>query len=103
MLNQKPWFRLLAFVAARSDQNPGTPQLPAMESEFEFPFSQRSAHILGVRRPITLVPDHYRAASILTLRNYTFKVSVLSRMIFHLHRKPFHRRIERRPLGKRPR
>jgi hypothetical protein len=62
----------------------------ALQRELEVAFRQR---LLGGPRsiglPIAAVPQHDRAAAILTLGYRPFEVAVVERMIFDLDRKPF--------------
>ena len=75
----------------------------AIERELEIAFRQRL--LRGLRSlglPIAAIPQHDRAAAILTLRNRPFEVAIIQGMIFDLDREPFVMRIERRPFRHRP-
>ena len=75
----------------------------ALEGELEIALRQR---LLGGLRslglPIAAVPQHDRAAAILTLGDRPFEVAIIERMIFDLDRKPLVMRVERRPFGHSP-
>src|SRR5205085_238960 len=43
----------------------------------------------------SVIPDHHSAAAVLAFRNDAFKLRVVNRMIFNLHREPPDFRIER--------
>ena len=78
-------------------------QTLALEGKLEIALRQ---HLLGgprsVQLPIAAVPQHDRAAAILTLGNGTFEVAIIKWMVFDLDRKPLVMGIERRPFGHGP-
>ena len=75
----------------------------ALQRELEIALRQR---LLGGLRsiglPITAIPQHDRAAAILTLGDRPFKVAIIEGMIFDLDRKPLVIGIERRSFGHSP-
>ncbi len=55
-----------------------------------------------LRRPVTTVPQHHRAAAVLALRDRAFKVSIIEGMVLDFDRQAPLVRIERRPPCHRP-
>ena len=89
-------------LAMRTKTNPPCSRSPSRVN-LKSPFASACSGVLvPVRLPITAVPQHDRAAAILTLGNRPFEVAVIERMIFDLDRKPLVMGIERRPFGDSP-
>ena len=90
VLDQEPVCALAAFpIVGHADQDKPAMQPLALEGKLEIALRQR---LLGGPRsvglPIAAVPQHDRAAAILTLRDRPFEVAIIERMIFDLDRKP---------------
>src|SRR5262249_33783992 len=58
----------------------------SMQIEFEVPFPVALAGITE-RLPHSFVPEHHRAATILSLGNCALELAILKGMVFDLHRK----------------
>ena len=104
VLNQEPVCAFAPFpIVGHADQDKSTMQSLALQRELEVAFRQR---LLGGPRsiglPIAAVPQHDRAAAILTLRDRPFEVAIIKRMILALDRKPLVMGVERRPFGHSP-
>ena len=102
MLDQQPVGAFAAeSVAPHAHQHPAAFQLFPRQHEFEIAFGQ---HFFGVaiRLPEAAIPQHHRAAAILAFGNGPFKIAVIERMVFHLHRQPLVGGIERGPPCHRP-
>ncbi len=89
-------------AAARAHQHPRAFQLVAVERELQVALLQRRVHVVGLRRPRALVPQHDDAGAV-ALGDHALERAVLDRMILDVHREPLGLRIERRPLRHRPR
>jgi hypothetical protein len=100
MFDQEPIGRLLAFSLAHPGQNPAAVKLLTLQSEVQLAFSICALGVVAV--PVATIPNHAGATAILSLRNGTFKVAVIQRMVFDLDRKPLVMRIKGRALGDGP-
>jgi hypothetical protein len=90
VLDQEPVCALAPFpIVGHADQDEAAMQPLALKNKLEIALRQR---LLGGPRsiglPIAAVPQHDRAAAILTLGYRSFEVAVVERMIFDLDRKP---------------
>src|SRR3546814_2663565 len=77
---------LLARLVGHAHQVPASAQLLAVQLEVEMPLGVALlgvAPLLGVtkRRPAAAVPQHHRAAAVLTLRNGPFERAVFQRVV----------------------
>ena len=57
---------------------------------------------VAFRLPVAAVPEHDRAAAILAFGNRAFEVTIVQRVVFHLHGQALVLGIERRSLGHSP-
>ena len=89
VLDQQPVCALAAFtIVGHADQDESAMQTLALEGKLEIALRQRLLWgPRSVRLPIAAVPQHDRAAAILTLGNRPFEVAIIERMIFDLDRK----------------
>ena len=108
MLDQEPVGALAApastllAVPFHPHQHPAAMQALAFEDELEVALLQAFMRI-ALRQPVAAVPQLHRAAAILAFGNGALEVAVVERMVLDLDRQALDRRIERRPLGDRPR
>src|SRR5262245_51173615 len=101
LLDQQPVVALLASPAVHTHQMPSAVQLLSFERERQMPFRQALVRIV-LRVPASAVPDHYRAAAILALRDRAFELVVLGGVVFHLHGEPLLPRHKARAARYRP-
>src|SRR5271156_3852068 len=101
-LDQEP-IRLSLFsrFSAHADKHPFALQFLAVKDELEIAFGQSLVRV-AQRFPGTFIPQHHRAAAILTLGNGAFEAAVFHRVIFDLDRQPFIAGHVAWPLGYRP-
>src|SRR6202044_3203061 len=83
VLDQEPVCALAAFpIVGHADQDKPAMQTLALEGKLEIALRQRLLGGAGsVRLPIAAVPQHDRAAAILTLGYRPFEVAIIERMI----------------------
>ena len=74
----------------------------AFDHELQLAFSDRGSGIAFFRHPVATIPKLDRATAILTLRNSSFEIAVIKRVIFDLHGQAFIVRIDGRTLGDGP-
>ena len=102
LLNKQPiWLGGIRRPPPHADQHPVPLQLCSVKREFQIAFLQPFLNV-PMRLPCAAIPKHHRAAAVLSLRNDSFKVSVLQRMVFHLHGEALVSRKVTRPLGHSP-
>src|SRR5262249_49813154 len=94
---------LAAVLCARAHahQVPATLQLVARERELELALREAGARVAD-RLPGAAVPDHDRAAPILSFGDHALEARVLERVVLHLDRHATLRGVEARPLGHGP-
>ena len=91
-------------MAPNVKQHECSTELLSLQYDFKFAVAQ-----LLFRRDIpfrligTFVPNHNGTRTVMTLRDHTFEVSVLDRVILGHRREPFGRWIQARPFGDLPR
>src|SRR5262249_2554501 len=64
---------------------PSAVQFFSVQVEFEVPFPVALLRI-AQRLPRAFIPEHHRAATVLSLGNRALKATILKRMVFYLHR-----------------
>src|SRR5437867_2223627 len=109
MLDQQPR-RLRASATstppARSHEHPASLHALAVKDDFEVALLVHLTNAVLASAFLRLVPaaipQHHRAATVLTLRDRALECVVLDRMIFHLHGQALDARISRRSLRHRP-
>jgi hypothetical protein len=94
--------RLSSAPALGPDQHPRALQLVAVQRKFQIAFLQGRVDIVDLRRPRAAVPQHDDPGPV-TGWDHAFELPVLDRVILDVHGQPFCCRVERRPLGHRPR
>jgi hypothetical protein len=104
VLDQEPVCVLASFpIVGHADQDKSAVQPIALQRELEIALRQRLlGGLRSLRFPITAIPQHDRAAAILTLGDRPFEVAIIERMIFNLDGKPFVTRVERGTFGQSP-
>src|SRR2546421_9471200 len=80
---------------------PGAVELLALEREGEMTLVESLVRI-AFGRPGSAIPDHHSAAAVLALRDRTFELVVLDRMVLDLDREPFLARHQARSACDRP-
>ena len=78
---------------ARANQVPSAAELFAAQIEFQMPLVERLVEVAD-RLPGAVVPDVDVATAVFTLGNIALEIRITDRVIFHLDREPFIRRIE---------
>ena len=74
----------VAFARRQAHEHPGAVQPFALQDELQLASAQILVHVAqGLPRPF--VPEHHDAAAVLALRNGTFEVAVVERMVLHMH------------------
>jgi hypothetical protein len=101
MLDEQPVGALLALPIAHSSENPTALKFLARKGEVQLALAVGLLWLLTI--PISAIPNHYGATPVLPLRDGTFEVSVIQRMVLYLNREPFVVGIEGRTLGYGPR
>src|SRR5262245_1448754 len=108
MLDQQPAaaaagaVAVLARVAPRAHQYPGSLQFVAVERELQVAFRERAIDVVRLGCPGAAIPQHHDTGAV-ALRNHAFKLAVLDGMIFHVHREAFRLGIDGRTLRYGPR
>ncbi len=102
-LDQEPVVAaLFSGPAAHPHQRPAPVQLLAVEPEFERAVLIGAGRVGVERRPIAAIPQHDRAAAILSLRDDPLEPAIIERVVFDMDRQAPLARIEARPFGHRP-
>src|SRR5262245_62510188 len=101
LLDQQPVVAFLAGAAMHAHQVPAAVKLLAFERERQMALIKALVRIV-FRLPAAAIPDHDRAAAIFALRDRTFELVVLDRVVFHLYGKALLTRNQARPAGHRP-
>src|ERR1039458_5605797 len=87
MLDQEPISAPAAIaVMLHPYQHPFALQLLAKQCKFKVAVGETFSGVIG--KPVTAVPNFHCAATILTLRNRAFEITVIERMILDFNRKP---------------
>ncbi len=103
MFDQKPSGPRGIFAKATSaHQDPRTLELLALKRELDLTPLQRTVHIGTFGFPSSLVPYHHGSGSILARGDHSFKIRIFDGVLFGLHCKPLHCRIERGALRDSP-
>src|SRR5262249_56008696 len=89
-------FGLLPASRPHTGQMPLAPESRALEPEHEVALGEPLVRI-SLRNPAALIPYDHRAASIFALRDITFEMEILDRMVLGSHRKPFFAERQARP------
>src|SRR6185503_8756022 len=87
MLDQQPIVALATVaVMFHAHEHKTALQLLTREREFQLSLAQSSVDILrAFRHPESSIPQHHGAAAILALGNRPFKVTIVERVVLHLH------------------
>src|SRR5258708_4439814 len=99
--DQSPRLFFLSASAVHAHEVPAPMQLLPLEREDEVPLLVTLVRVV-LRNPAPTIPDHPRAAAVLSLRNRAFECVVLDRVVFHVDREAFLARNEARTTGDRP-
>src|SRR5262249_34965293 len=100
VFDQQPVPALSIFaVSQNAHQNPTAVKLLAIEQEFQFSGPQVLRGRIALGGPIATVPQHDRAAAILSFGNGSFEITVVQRMVLHFHSKALVAGIERWTAG----
>ena len=104
VLDQQPVVSLAALAVLFHPYKDETAAQPlTLQHDLEIALPQALARIgPGLRRPVATVPQHYRAAAVLSLRDRAFEVAIVERVVLDLHRQTANLRVQRRALGHRP-
>ena len=102
MLDQQP-VRLVGtrIPAVHAHQGPASFQLGSVQLKLQVAFGQSGVYV-HKRRPGPKIPQHHRAAAVLTLGNCALEAAILYRMILNLHRESLVAGVETWTLGDGP-
>lgn len=104
VFDQQPICPLAAVaIIAHAHQHEAAVQALALQGELEVAFCQRLLRaLISFRFPIAPIPEHDRAAAVLTFRNGAFEVAIVQRVILDLDCQPLVVRVEGWAFGDSP-
>src|SRR5262249_48432538 len=100
-LDQKPGLLLFSRPAVHAHEMPASVQLLALEGEVEMALLVSGVRI-AFRMPAPAVPNHDRAAAVLSLRDSSLECVVFDGMVFHVDRETLLARNETRAASHGP-
>ncbi len=86
MFDQQPG-RLAAIIPFGAHENPRAVHTLALHDELQLALGQRLSDILEPLfwRPISAVPQHHGPATVFPLRDRSFEIPIVERVVLHLH------------------
>ena len=91
-------------IVLHAHEDPAAVKAGAMKREFQVSAGERFlGRTIAFRFPISAIPELDRAAAVLSLRDRSFEIAIIERMVFDFDREALLVGVERGALGDRPR